>query len=217
MVLDAGCGAGVTLQRIAERGHRVVGMDISRAMLDEVSGLREVELRPMVHVVQGDVECLPFAESSFSAAVCLGVVTYLTSAERAVSELARVLEPEGTLILSVVNKAHLMHYLDVPEFLKLRLRNALGVNIPGSRPTVRSYSVPEIMRSLRHHGFRVEDYAAIPLGLAKVSGRAIPPVQLNARIAGIVARTRSIPLIGSLGGMCMFRARNGLGGGSDCE
>lgn len=216
IVLDAGCGAGIVPQRIVERGYRVLGMDTSRAMIEEAHRVHDIELRPMSRFVQGDVECLPFAESSFSAVVCLGVVTYLRSAERALSELARVLEPKGTLILSVVNKAHLMHYLDLPEFVKLRLRKALGVNIPGARPTVRSYSVSEIMKSLRRHGFTVEDYAAVPLGLATFSGRAIPPVRLNARVTGLVARTRSIPLIGSLGGMCMFRARNGLGWGTEC-
>ena len=214
IIVDVGCGAGILLQQIARRGYRTIGTDYSRAMIREARSICDMELRPRVQFVQGDVERLPFADSSLDFIICLGVVTYLRSEVKALSELSRVLIPNGTLILSVVNKAHLPHYLDLPRFAKLRVQKALGMKTiytrrkanSNTQSTVRSYFIPEIIKSLQHQGFEVEDYRTVPLGLLTFLGFAIPPVKINAKITALLAQPKSIPVIRSFGGMCIFRA-----------
>ncbi len=41
-MLDAGCGWGVTFDALERRGYRVVGMDVSRRMLERLDGPRRV-------------------------------------------------------------------------------------------------------------------------------------------------------------------------------
>ncbi len=52
-------------------------------------------------IVRGDVNDLPFEDSSFDNIVCLEVLEYVLTPEKAVSEIYRVLAPSGNLVLSV--------------------------------------------------------------------------------------------------------------------
>ena len=95
-VLDAPCGAGRLLPRLARLAPagRTVGLDVSapmlaaaRAALPPASGGP-----PGASLVRGDVLRLPFADGSFDAVVCCRLLHHLADAElaRAVAELVRV-------------------------------------------------------------------------------------------------------------------------------
>ena len=97
-VLDVGCGAGATVARLADdHGLRVTGLDASRGQIE-----RAVEARPDLDFVAGRAEALPFADASFDAVLCECVLSTLTDPALAVSELARVLRPEGAALVSDV-------------------------------------------------------------------------------------------------------------------
>lgn len=103
-VLDVGCGSGVYLAPLAEMGFNVKGIDLSPGMLDacrerisRTHGHLPIELSP------GDIENIPFGSSSFRAVLCIGVLGYLTSDEKGLAELHRVIEPGGLLFISVRN------------------------------------------------------------------------------------------------------------------
>ena len=51
--------------------------------------------------VRGDVARLPFAASAFDSAICLEVLEYVADPRAALAEMARVLRPGGTLVVSV--------------------------------------------------------------------------------------------------------------------
>lgn len=51
--------------------------------------------------VRADVTRLPFGAASFDAALCLEVLEYVRDPASALREIARVLEPGGTLVVSV--------------------------------------------------------------------------------------------------------------------
>lgn len=55
-VLDIGCGTGTFACLLAQRGHRVIGLDPARATLDEA---RAKPFADRVHWVHGDVTALP--------------------------------------------------------------------------------------------------------------------------------------------------------------
>lgn len=63
LVLDAGCGSGVDTSMFADCGAQVVAVDLSR----EAAGAtyRQAGGRDNVHVIQGDVQRLPFAPETF--------------------------------------------------------------------------------------------------------------------------------------------------------
>ena len=60
-----------------------------------------------VTVRQADVHRLPYPDASFALVAALGVVPWLHTPDLAVREMARVLAPEGLLILTADNRARL--------------------------------------------------------------------------------------------------------------
>ncbi len=89
-VLDLGCGKGRFSSRLADSGARVVGLDISSAMLQDAAGLARVK---------GSARRLPFADASFDAVAAVEVFEHLPDLNAALDELARVLRPGGTLAI----------------------------------------------------------------------------------------------------------------------
>ncbi|CAH8531948.1 unnamed protein product [Schistosoma guineensis] len=78
MVLDIGCGSGLSGETITENGHHWVGVDISKDML-EVALDREVE----GSLVLGDLGCgLPFRGGSFDGAISISAIQWLCNADR---------------------------------------------------------------------------------------------------------------------------------------
>ncbi len=92
-VLDAGCGHGRYLGAFADLGATAVGVDVG-----EGPRLAGVPLDdPRIHVVQGDVLRLPFADGSFDLAFCDGVLHHTPDPRRGFHELARVVRPGGAV------------------------------------------------------------------------------------------------------------------------
>jgi SAM-dependent methyltransferase len=93
-VLDAGCGTGFNLCDYVQLG-RAYGLEPDR----HAAALGRS--RSGAPVVQGDLLRLPFRSGSFDLVVCTDVLEHIAEDSAALSELARVLRPAGTLILTV--------------------------------------------------------------------------------------------------------------------
>lgn len=105
LVLDAGCGYGRVSSRIVDidNQRRVVGLDSSPAMIRQAATLREKgDFSP----VQASIAQLPLKSNSFDVVVCFGVLMHMDEDTRALSELMRVVRPQGRLFLSFVNRAN---------------------------------------------------------------------------------------------------------------
>ena len=98
-VLDVGTGTGRMLQLLSPHADRVVGVDLSPAMLSvaraevERSRLRNVQLR------QGDIYALPVERDSYDLVLVHQVLHYLDDPQRALREAARALAPGGRLVV----------------------------------------------------------------------------------------------------------------------
>lgn len=96
-VLDVGCGVGATACYIAkEYGCRVVGVDLSKGMIDrssERAKRKGVEDKVKFRVV--DVQDLPFEDGLFDTVISESVSTFTKDKQKAVSEYARVTKPGG--------------------------------------------------------------------------------------------------------------------------
>jgi len=93
--LDVGCGTGFNLARLRDRGFQVAGLEPSPSMREEA-----LANNPGTEIIDGDIESMPFADASFDLAIAIEVVRYLEDPARAFAELARVLRPGGTAIVS---------------------------------------------------------------------------------------------------------------------
>lgn len=98
LALDLGCGTGIMLDRLSARYGRVTGLDISQEMLEgyDLSDLRD---GLSVGLVRGDMTSLPFATGRFDAIICRSALHHMDDEHGVLVEIARVLAPDGRLIL----------------------------------------------------------------------------------------------------------------------
>lgn len=97
-VLDHGCGSGLYGKKLVNQGARVTGIDISDYLLSEA--------KKYFSVYQQDVKRkLRFKSNSFDIVLSLMTMHILDkiSLEAAVKEIARVLKPDGILLLGIVH------------------------------------------------------------------------------------------------------------------
>ncbi|CAH8627570.1 unnamed protein product [Dicrocoelium dendriticum] len=78
LVLDIGCGSGLSGETISDNGHKWIGIDISLPMLS-VAKEREVE----GDLVHGDIGVgLPFRSASFDGAISVSAIQWLCNSNR---------------------------------------------------------------------------------------------------------------------------------------
>ena len=92
VVLDACCGTGDLAVAAARAGGRVTGLDFSEPMLE-----RARRKAPELDWIRGDLLEPPFGDASFDAATVGFGVRNVDDLQRALSELRRVLRPDGRL------------------------------------------------------------------------------------------------------------------------
>jgi ubiquinone/menaquinone biosynthesis C-methylase UbiE len=94
-VLEIGVGTGRIALPLAAQVGTVVGIDLSRPMLERLRAKRN---RERVEVVQGDATQLPFRSHSFDAALAVHVFHLIPAWQDVIGELARVLRAGAPLI-----------------------------------------------------------------------------------------------------------------------
>jgi SAM-dependent methyltransferase len=106
-VLEVGGGPGELAERMQrELGAEVSFVDLSARMV-ELARARGLD----AHV--GDVQQLPFDDASFDTAVAAWMLYHVPDLDRALSELARVLQPGGTLVAVTNSLDHLSELRDL--------------------------------------------------------------------------------------------------------
>jgi ubiquinone/menaquinone biosynthesis C-methylase UbiE len=104
-VLDAGCGPGVHSVQVARAGHRVHAIDISSTMLRHARRrVKEARVEDRVEFSRQDLTRLDLPTASVRHAFSWGVIIHIPEAERALDELARVMQPGGRLALYLTNR-----------------------------------------------------------------------------------------------------------------
>ncbi len=110
-VLDLGCGAGYTSVALAKDGYRVDALDSEQAMLDTAARRAQVAGVSLT-LALGDAHELTFDDGTFDLVLALGLIPWLHSPHKALSEIRRVLKPGGFLIISSDNGHRLTNWFD---------------------------------------------------------------------------------------------------------
>jgi SAM-dependent methyltransferase len=97
LVVEVGTGAGCFSRTLVDYGVAYTGLELDPGACQ--STRERVNGRGVV--VQGDAQELPFADGSFTVAVCLEVLEHLPDYRKAVAEIHRCLKPGGRAIISV--------------------------------------------------------------------------------------------------------------------
>ena len=103
-LLEIGCGSGAFLAEAAPRFRQVVGVDIAMRWL-QLSRRRfmdrEIEVPPLVCCC---AESLPFADAAFDVVVSYATLEFARDPDGMLSECARTLRDDGSLLLNTVNR-----------------------------------------------------------------------------------------------------------------
>jgi SAM-dependent methyltransferase len=132
-MLDAGCGTGGMLARLADYG-TAIGIDLAP------HAVRIAHDRRGCMTIRGSLTALPFPDGRFDAAVSLDVISDagVDVEAAALDELRRVLKPGGRLLLNL------------PAFTALAGEHDIAVR------TARRYTTGEARALVERHGFIVE-------------------------------------------------------------
>jgi ubiquinone/menaquinone biosynthesis C-methylase UbiE len=160
-VADLGCGSGAFTALLARAGYACVGLDISPQLV--AVGRRK---HPDLQFVEGDIERLPFPDSSFDGVLLSGVVHHFPDPSRCAAEVFRVLRPRGRFLAFDPNRMN-------PFMWLYRDRSSPFYSSVGVTENERPILAWRVADIFRNEGFRVQsDYLA---GLAYryvASGRA---------------------------------------------
>ena len=120
-LLDAGCGYCYHTRRLARSKLAITAVDFSNTALEQAEGTLEgAGLTGRVTLQQADLTALPFADGFFDHVLMWGVLMHVPEAEKALSEVARVLKPGGKFVLAENNARSLEVRLLEPsiEFMR---------------------------------------------------------------------------------------------------
>ena len=172
LILDVGCGGGLFLQMLAERGHtRVAGLDFS------LDAAKAAWRSAGVPVVCGNLSSAPIAPGSCAAITMFHVLEHLYDPAGYLHAARALLRPDGRLIVQVPNAA-------CWQFLLLGERWN-GIDVPRHLTDFRVSDLDAMLgrcgfEVLRHKHFSLRDN---PAGLATSLAPTLDPIARRLRRA----------------------------------
>lgn len=107
LILDIGCGTGLTSEVLANHGHRAVGLDLRP---EGLCATRKVS--PSALLAHAEASHLPFSNGTFDAVLLLDVIEH-TDDRAVLEEALRVLRPRGHAVVAAPAMPWLWSYRDV--------------------------------------------------------------------------------------------------------
>jgi ubiquinone/menaquinone biosynthesis C-methylase UbiE len=135
-LLEVGYGSGVFMPELAKFAGELVGADIHDHTADVTAALARAGVT--ARLVTAPAETLPFADETFDA---VSTFEFVTDARRAIRELARVLKPDGRIIVVTPGQSPL---------LDVALRLFTGESAEKDFGDRRKLVVPTLTTELRH-------------------------------------------------------------------
>jgi SAM-dependent methyltransferase len=191
LVLDVGCGTGRMTSFLKSAGYDVVGIDISRSMLD-VAKSRV----PGTDLIQATANALPFADKSFDANVSIwGCLCHVDDPYFAIKEIVRVTKKR--LIFSIYGNIAYKVLLRITAVIRSP-QNALRYAQGGGNPQLpaKYYPLGQFLLNLPKN-LKLVDYSGlnfVPMLLPNSVGKGSNLIQLFQNLDRIMLR---IPLVRS--------------------
>ncbi len=164
IVADVGSGPGVLTAPLSATGARVIA-------LDRAAGMARLAARGGAEAAVSDALAIPLRDGSCDAAVALGLTSYLDDLGACFRELARIVRPGGTIVVSVANASS-------PDWRMRRLLRAPAAltgksGLLTSKIELRTHTEVEWRRAAEGAGLRVAEAAGHDFTLFPLS-RLLP-------------------------------------------
>jgi len=98
-IIEIGCGAGNVIDKAS--AYKLIGVDISSSVLRRA----RQRLNEKVHLFQADAQNLPCKDQAFTKIICSEVLEHLIDPPAALREMARIVKPQGAVVISVPNES----------------------------------------------------------------------------------------------------------------
>lgn len=179
IVLDVACGNGRHLIPCAKKCNKVIGLDISRKMLEIVKEKTIKEKFSNVYLIHSSAENIPFKENSIDAVLYIAALHNIYGKEnriKSLKEIRRVLKSESKAIISVWSR-----YSDKfrKSFLNKNFNSKKtefgdkhifwrqdGLNIPRF---YHLYDKKEFVEDLEETGFKIKSIKSVKIKSKKYS------------------------------------------------
>jgi ubiquinone/menaquinone biosynthesis C-methylase UbiE len=125
-VLEIGCGVGIDGLEFVKAGADYTGIDASARSLALAKQYFELSGYDSQNLILADVESLPFANETFDFIYSWGVLHHTPHIEKAVSEIHRVLKPNGEFCIMLYNRRSLVGFQLYIIYGLFRLRPAVS-------------------------------------------------------------------------------------------
>ena len=218
-VLDVGCGAGITILELAQRGYQVSGVDLAPMMIEKAQELaRKQGLSCDLRVASADR--LPYDNETFDRVIALGLLGNLRDDAVCLAEIWRVLRPQGQILVSVPNFLGMDRWIAVPRSLPLILGHEFRVRYRKFLNAVKRFTgfhrndqivrfgrsaVPSRYTShLRQHGFAEVRYRSLTFGPFFPFGMPLVSDATSIRFSERLCRYR---LLNPLGNIVIFHGK----------
>jgi 2-polyprenyl-3-methyl-5-hydroxy-6-metoxy-1,4-benzoquinol methylase len=185
-IVDVGAGTGGFAVGIASLGHRVTLVDPSPDAL-AAARWRAAEAGVTLTDVQGEAGDLPVlvGEASADLVICHNVLEYVDSPSGALSAVARVLRPGGTVsvlaanaVAAVLQRALAGKYAEALAMLPDAAPAVVTPQPPGT--TARRFTLPELAALVEAAGLRPGDAHGIRIFPGLLPGAAADPTSAQA-------------------------------------
>jgi 2-polyprenyl-6-hydroxyphenyl methylase / 3-demethylubiquinone-9 3-methyltransferase len=173
-VLDVGCGGGILSEAMARAGARVLGIDLSQAVLD-VADLHALEAKVAVEYRSIAVEELAAqCPASFDLVTCMEMLEHVPDPAAAMSALATLVRPGGQLIVSTLNRKPVAFAVAIigAEYIARALPRGTHEYLKFIRPS-------ELARWGRDAGLKLNDLTGITYNPFTRSWRLSPNTDVN--------------------------------------
>jgi len=194
-LLEIGYGQGTDLVQYSMSGAICYGIDYTPKHV-ELAKLNFLLRGIDANLIQGDASALPYEENYFDKVVSFGALHHTPDIKNCISEVYRVLKPNGEFVLSLYHRNIIFYYIKKVlidgilklGFLRLGYKGVMATVEKGAdgkniKPLVNVYSKKELMKLLNQfnnlsfevHHLNKEDFPFIgqllPNKLREILGR----------------------------------------------
>lgn len=146
-VLDVGCGGGFSCEFMARRGAIASGVDQSAKCIKQAQEHAAISKLP-IEYQHGFAENLPYQPNSFDIVVCVDVLEHVADLRKTISEISRVLKPNGLFLFDTINRTV------KSQFVMIWLLENILREIPVGIHDWKKFIKPEELTNLLpNHGF----------------------------------------------------------------
>ncbi|HME39841.1 MAG TPA: bifunctional 2-polyprenyl-6-hydroxyphenol methylase/3-demethylubiquinol 3-O-methyltransferase UbiG [Steroidobacteraceae bacterium] len=173
-VLDVGCGGGILSEAMARAGARVLGIDLSQAVLD-VAELHALEAKvPAEYRAVAAEDLAREQPAAFDLVTCMEMLEHVPDPAASVEALAALVKPGGVVIVSTLNRNPLAFAVAIvaAEYIVRALPRGTHEYLKFIRPS-------ELARWGRKAGLELRDLTGITYNPLTRSFRLSPNTDVN--------------------------------------